>query len=86
MLTSENLPLAEYFSAGEILADELEARGWSQFEFAEMIGFPTQFVSDLIDGKQDLTSDSASRLEAALGIQAATWLGLQADYRLWEKQ
>ena len=31
---------AEVFPPGEFLADELEARGWTQTEFAEIIGRP----------------------------------------------
>ena len=40
-----NTPIAaELFPAGEILADELDARGWTQADFAEVLGRPAQFV------------------------------------------
>lgn len=44
--------LAEVFPAGEYLAEELEERGWTQAEFAEILGRPPQFVSEIISGKK----------------------------------
>ncbi|CAB0717910.1 hypothetical protein FRC0024_02417 [Corynebacterium diphtheriae] len=43
---------AELFPAGEILADELEARGWTQADFSEGLGRPAQFVSEIVSGKR----------------------------------
>ena len=75
---------AEVFSPGEYLADELEARGWSQTDFADIIGRPVQFVSELVNGKKELTAESATQIAAALGSEPSTWLGLQSEYRLWQ--
>ena len=36
--------IAQAFPVGEHLEEELEAHGWSQAEFAEIIQRPTQFV------------------------------------------
>lgn len=74
---------AEAFPPGEYLADELDARGWSQADFAEIIGRPVQFVSEIINAKKELTAESAAQIAAALGSEASTWLGLQAAYQLW---
>ena len=41
-------PLAEAFPVGDYLAEELEARGWSEEDFAEILGQPTTFVLSLI--------------------------------------
>lgn len=79
---SERKP-AEVFPPGEYLADELEERGWSQADFAGIIGRPVQFVSEIINAKKELTAESASQIAAALGSEASTWLGLQANYQLW---
>lgn len=79
----QRLP-AEVFAPGEYLADELEARGWSQADFADIIGRPVQFVSELINGKKELTAESATQIAAALGSEPSTWLGLQSEYRLWQ--
>lgn len=75
---------AEVFSPGEYLADELAAREWSQADFAEIIGRPVQFVSEIINGKKEITAESATQIAAALGTSAETWLSLQARFRLWQ--
>lgn len=75
---------AEVFPAGEYLADELDARGWSQEDFAGIIGRPVQFVSEIINGKKEITPESAAQIGAALGSTAETWLNLQARFRLWQ--
>ena len=74
--------LAEVFPVGEILADELEARGWTQAEFAEVLGRPAQFVSEIIAGKKEITRDSAAQIAAALGTSAEMWLAMQDRYYL----
>ncbi len=76
---------AELFPAGEILADELEARGWTQADFAEVLGRPAQFVSEIISGKKEITRESAAQIGAALGTSAEFWLNLQDSYLLWKQ-
>ena len=78
--------LAEAFPAGEFLAEELEARSWTQSEFAEILGRPTQFVSEIISGKKEITRDSAVQIAAALGTSAEYWLNLQNSYLLWAQR
>jgi HTH-type transcriptional regulator / antitoxin HigA len=46
---------AQAFSPGEFLRDELEARDWTQAEFAEIIGRPVRLVNELIAGKRGIT-------------------------------
>ena len=75
---------AEVFPPGEYLADELDARSWSQADFAEIIGRPVQFVSEIINGKKEITAESATQIAAALGTTAESWLSLQARFRLWQ--
>ena len=77
--------LAEIFPVGEVLADELEARGWSQVEFAEILGRPAQFVSEIISGKKEITRESATQIAAALGTSAELWLTMQDRYYLWRQ-
>ena len=74
--------LAEVFPAGEYLADELEARGWTQSDFASILGRPTQFVSEIINGKKEITRESAAQIGSALGTSAELWLNLQNTYLL----
>lgn len=76
---------AEVFPAGEHLADELDARGWTQVDFAEVLGRPAQFVSEIISGKKEITRESAAQIAAALGTSAEFWLKLQDSYLLWKQ-
>jgi HTH-type transcriptional regulator/antitoxin HigA len=78
-------PLAEAFPAGEHLAEELVARGWTQAEFAEILGRPAQFVSEIISGKKEITRESAAQIGAALSTSAEFWLKLQDAYYLWKQ-
>lgn len=77
--------LAEAFPVGEHIADELDARGWTQADFAEILGRPQQFVSEIISGKKELTRESASQIATAFEMSAAYWLNLQDTYLLWKQ-
>ena len=79
----EELLPAEVFPPGEFLADELEARGWTQTEFAEIIRRPTKVVNEIIAGKKAITPDTARELAAALGTSPQYWMNLQTAYDLW---
>lgn len=76
---------AEVFLVGEHLAEELDARGWTQADFAEILGRPAQFVSESISGKKEITRESAEQISAALGTSAEFWLNLQDSYLLWKQ-
>lgn len=44
---------AEVFPPGAYIKDELDARGWSQAEFAETLGRPARVVSEIINAKPE---------------------------------
>ncbi|MBY6709090.1 MULTISPECIES: XRE family transcriptional regulator [unclassified Rhodococcus (in: high G+C Gram-positive bacteria)] len=67
---------------GELLGRELESRGWSQADFATVIDRPTQFVSEIVTGKKEITRESAAQIGAALGQSPEFWLRLQDQYLL----
>jgi HTH-type transcriptional regulator/antitoxin HigA len=77
--------LAEAFPPGETLAEELEARHWSQSDFAQILGRPAQFVSEIIAGKKEITRESAAQIAAALDTPPEYWLNLQNAYLLWSQ-
>ncbi len=77
-----NRVAAEVFAPGEFIADELEARGWSQIELAEILGRPPKLISQLISGKCAITPETAKGLGAAFGTGAEFWMNLERDYRL----
>jgi HTH-type transcriptional regulator/antitoxin HigA len=55
-------------------------------EFAEILGRPPQFVSEIIAGKKEITRESAAQIGAALGTSAEIWLNLQDAYHLWRRR
>jgi len=67
---------------GELLAEELEARGMTQKELADRTGRPGQKISEIINGKKSITYDTALELEKVLGIPAHFWVNLEASYQL----
>jgi len=73
---------AEVFPPGEFLKDELDARHWSQTEFAEIIGRPVRVVNEIIAGKKSITPETAKEISAALGTSAQFWLNLDSSYKL----
>ena len=74
---------AEVFPPGEFLKDELEARNWTQDEFATILGRPTAVVNQIISGKRGISPETAREIGAALGTSAIFWMNLEAEYRLW---
>jgi XRE family plasmid maintenance system antidote protein len=77
--------VAELFPVGEFLVDELEARSWSQEEFARLMGRPVEFVAEIISGERKLTDQTAAEIGKALGTSAELWLNLQNDYLSWKR-
>jgi HTH-type transcriptional regulator / antitoxin HigA len=73
---------AEVFPPGEFLGDELEARGWTQTEFAEIIGRPQKLVNDIVLGKRSVTPETAADFAAALGTSAQFWMNLETAWQL----
>ncbi len=71
---------------GEYLKDELEARGWTQKELAEMIDRPPRIINQIISGKAGITATTAHQLAAALGTSAEMWMNLQSQYELDKEQ
>lgn len=69
------------FPPGEYLRDELEERDWTMAEFSEIIGWPTQAVSEILDAKKEITAEVAMDIAAALGTTPGVWLNLQTRYR-----
>lgn len=69
-------------SVGQVLGKELDARGWSQADFATVLDRPLQFVNEILKDKKELTRASAAQVGAALGISPEFWLQLQDAYEL----
>jgi HTH-type transcriptional regulator/antitoxin HigA len=83
-MTTTTYTPAEVFPPGEYLRDELDERGWTVTEFADIIGRPVQAVSEILNNKKEITAETAVAFGQALGASAAMWLNLQTRYRLFE--
>jgi addiction module HigA family antidote len=66
---------------GEILNEALEERGMSQAELGRRMARPLKTISEIVTGKASITPETSIQLERALGVSAATWLGLETRYR-----
>lgn len=75
---------AYVFPPGEYLRDELEERGWTAKEFAEILGRPVQAVSEILNGRKQIMPETAIELGDALGTSAELWTNLQARFNLYE--
>jgi HTH-type transcriptional regulator / antitoxin HigA len=76
----------EAFSPGEYISEELEVRGWSQLDLAEILGRPPQAVNEIIKAKRAITPDTARGLASAFGTSAQVWMNLQSAYDLARMQ
>ncbi len=65
---------------GETIADILDDRGITQSELALRMGVTPVYVSNVINGKKDISAKFAMKLEYALGVKKSFWLNLQANY------
>jgi HTH-type transcriptional regulator / antitoxin HigA len=72
----------EVFAPGDYIREELEARGWSQLDLAEILGRPPQAVNEIIAGKRAITPDTANALADAFGTSAQLWMNLEGSYQL----
>ena len=70
---------------GEILIHEfLGPMKLSQVELAHRMGVPVQRVNTLINGKRDMTAETALLLSKVLRTSAEFWMNLQNAYDLYE--
>jgi HTH-type transcriptional regulator/antitoxin HigA len=67
---------------GKVLEEAIAARGWTQAEFAQIVGRPPRVINEVIAGKRPITLDLARELEAALNETAEHWLSLETAYQL----
>ena len=67
---------------GEILKEELEARGISQKKFSEVLSVPYTQLNEILNGKRPVTTDFALMMEAALGINPEMLINMQSRYNM----
>ncbi len=72
---------------GEILREDIfPALEITKPALAAALGVSRQTLHELMTCKRAVTPEMALRLEASVGSSAEMWLGLQAEYDLWERR
>ena len=66
---------------GEVIKDEIEARGITQRQLADSMGLTYSVVNEILNGKRHLTPKTALMFEAALDVPAETLMFLQRNLR-----
>jgi addiction module HigA family antidote len=67
---------------GQILQEELEARGLSATAFGLKLRVPPQRIQEIVGGRRAITPETALRIGRALGTGARLWLTMQQAYDL----
>lgn len=73
---------AEVFPPGVFVKEEIEERGWSQTDLAEIIGRPVGIVDEIIAGERGISAEIAMELAAAFGTSPELWINLDTAYKL----
>jgi addiction module HigA family antidote len=72
---------------GEILAEEfLRPMKLSQLALARAISVPPRRINEIVLGKRAITADIDLRLARYFGLSKGSFIGLQTDYELLERQ
>ena len=79
---ANNMMSSMLIHPGEMIKDEIVARGMTQKELAKKMGVSYTVFNEILNGKRPVTTEYALLLEAALGTNASIWIGLQADYNM----
>lgn len=85
-MIANNLTPQHVSAPGYLLADEIAERGITVERFAQLTGIDVESLRGIIDGQVPITPAHAMIFEAALGIRANIWLGLQADYDMQKER
>lgn len=67
---------------GQIIRREIEERGWTQKDLAEIMDRPVQAISEIVRGIKQINPATALELAEAFGTSAELWVNLEAHYRL----
>lgn len=71
---------------GKVLENILERLNLTKTEAAAKLGISRKALSEFCGGKTSCTVQMASKLAAALDMNAAAWINMQANHDAWEAQ
>ena len=66
---------------GASVLDIAEERGWDINELSQRLGYPVEFIENLIEGHAEINFCIACRLSLVLGSTPTFWLTLEQKYR-----
>lgn len=69
---------------GDVLLEALQDRQMTQSELAHRMNRPIKTISEIVNGKAAVTTDTALQLERTLGISAEVWNNLELNFRQHE--
>ena len=67
---------------GELIKEEIESRGISQKKMSEIIGISYTMLNEILNGKRNITAETAILFEAALNVNAEMLVNMQSSYSL----
>lgn len=71
---------------GEVISDELAARGIKKSDFASQLGLKASHFSELLHGKRNVSAAIALKLEKLLKVNAEYWMRLQVYHDLFQER
>ncbi|MFO7911995.1 MAG: HigA family addiction module antitoxin [Desulfotignum sp.] len=75
--------LLDPITPGEILREDfMNTQSISINKLARDLSVPPNRISDIVNGKRSITTDTALRLQRYFGVEAQFWLNLQTEYNL----
>ena len=66
---------------GDTLKELLDERGITHDDLAARTGLSLMTIRDIVSGRAQITSATATQLERALGLSASFWNAREAHYR-----
>ncbi len=67
---------------GETIRENMQHLGMKQKELAVRLGMSTKHLSNIINGKEPITYETALKLETVIGPTAQFWMNLETNYQL----
>jgi len=75
--------LLDPITPGEILREDfMNTLSISINQLARDLSVPPNRISEIVNGKRSITTDTALRLQRYFGVEAQFWLNLQTEYNL----
>ena len=71
---------------GIVMRQCIEPKGLDVTQAAQDLGIIRQTLLDVINEREKISSEMASRLSKAFGATPEAWLGMQKAYDLWQTQ